>query len=156
MTDGMFLRLSWQAVRIILLRTLCNYPVIKYGSVWRQPEGGDMPVARLLLLYLKVVEVGCCRHAMLHPRKRLGGTCLSNGCCIMSVWSTIFKTKLSECFFLETMTLVFYPVRPGFQTKTNNDVDEGRMQALIVLIVLTWTYLWQVASIYSSAYLGFI
>ncbi len=109
MTDGMFSRLSWQAVRIILLRTLYNYPVIKHGSVWRQPEGGDLPMARLLRSYLQVVEAACCRHAMLHPRKWLWDKCvLSNGCRIVTVWSAVTEAKLTERFSLDkSPALVF-------------------------------------------------
>lgn len=52
-----------------MLRTLYNYPVIKRGSVRRQPEGGDVPRAQLLCWYLRPVKAACCCHAMLRRTK---------------------------------------------------------------------------------------
>ena len=104
MTDGMFSRLSWQAVRIILLRTLYNYPVIKHGSVWRQPEGGDLPMARPLLF----VPPGC-------------GSRLLSSCYIASKKVTLgqmlFERSLLQLSLEVKTGILLCSARPVLQTE---------------------------------------
>ena len=94
MTDGMFSRLSWLAVGIIL-RTLYNYPVIKHNSVLRQPQGGDLPMPWLLCLYVQALRAVCCCHTKLHPRKQV-----QRKCCLNSGFCNTYN-ELSECFNLQ-------------------------------------------------------